>query len=64
MFTGMEIHSAKTDHWKLELGAGNMIRRPQNDRKGAAHKEQLSLADLGVGRKKNMQRNARTPLQM
>lgn len=64
MFTGMEIHSAKTDHWKLELGAGNMMRRPVGDQKKKGAQEEFSLADLGFTRKKGIQKNARTPLQM
>lgn len=53
MFTGIEIHSAKTDHWQLELGAGNMIRKPPTDKKGQSKQDDFSLADLGLAKKKS-----------
>jgi hypothetical protein len=46
MFTGMKIKSAKFEHWKLDLGAGNII-GGSNPRKNPNSKEEISLADVG-----------------
>ena len=40
MFTGIEVKSAKFDHWKDEMGAGNALttkKKTDEDRSGAYH---------------------------
>lgn len=62
LFTGVEIQSAKTDHWKLDTGAGNMIKKSDNSKSNMGNK--LTLADVGILNKKKEQKAKRTPIQM
>jgi hypothetical protein len=47
LFTGMKIKSAKFDHWRLDLGTGNIL--ANNAKKPAqSQKEDISLADFST----------------
>lgn len=51
LFTGMQIKSASFDHWKLDLGGGDILSN-QNKANGGK-KEEISLADVdGAGKTK------------
>jgi len=45
MFTGVEIKSAKFEHWDLDLGTGNILTVGAK-KKGAKQIEAYSLADM------------------
>jgi hypothetical protein len=48
------------------MGAGNMIKKPSDQtKKGQDKKEQISMADLGILKKKSGQpKGKKTPIQM
>ena len=63
LFTGMKIKSAKFEHWKLDLGTGNIL-QSTTVKKTNAQKEDVSLADVEKAKGKIMKKSNRERVHM
>lgn len=63
LFTGMEIKSAKYEHWRLDLGTGNILQGNHHNKKTNQQKEQVSLVDI-EGKKKQVKKSNRERVMM
>ena len=64
MFTGIEVKSAKFDHWKDEMGAGNALttkKKTDEDRSGAYHNQ--TFADVKQKTKVGKTRREAVPMK-
>ena len=65
LFTGIEVKSAKFDHWKEEMGAGNALttKKKTDEDKGEGYNQSSTFADVKQKTKVGKTRREAVPMK-